>query len=99
MAPDGLQGSFDLIKLAGEALALGAILIKMGRMAGTFEEVSKNQTKEISEMKEEMSQLNDIVTKVAVQKAGMDNLQAQITTLTKWYDELRHGEGYISRRE
>jgi len=83
------------VEIIGGGLALGAIIVKMGRMAGTFEAVSRQQTEEITEMKDELKKLNEVVTTVAVQKKEIENLQSQITTLTKWYDELRHGVGMI----
>lgn len=92
---EGISGTYDLIKIAGEALALAVILIRMGKMAGSFEASNAQQTKEISEMKIQMTKLSELVTTVAVQKVGMDNMQFQITTLTRWYDELRHGNGYV----
>jgi hypothetical protein len=68
-------------------------------MAGTFQQVSEQQSKELSELKVSIEKLEEVVTTVAVQKVVMENLQSQITMLTKWYDELRHGRGMIRNGE
>jgi hypothetical protein len=91
-------GKFALEFIAGGG-ALAAILVKMGRMAGTFEQVSDQQSKELLELKVSIEKLEEVVTTVAVQKVVMENLQSQITMLTKWYDELRHGRGLIRNGE
>ena len=47
---------------------------------------------EISDLKSEISQINKILTQLAVQ-------EERLTMLTKWYDELRRGVGRIGRGE
>lgn len=71
------------------------ILLKMGRMMGSFEAVSMQQTHEIGEMKAEMKGLSQLITAVAVQKVEMAGMREEILQLRRWYDELRHGKGYV----
>lgn len=71
------------------------ILLKMGKMMGTFEVIGRQQAQEIADLKDEMKQMNVLITQVAVQKAEMASMQEQISLLTRWYDELRHGRGFV----
>lgn len=84
-----------VVELGGGGAAIAVVLVKMGRMTGTFEQLSVQQTQEIAEMHEELKAVQRMVVDIAVQKVMLDNMQMQITTLIKWYDELRHGKGLI----
>lgn len=84
-----------VIELGGGGAAIAVVLVKMGRMTGTFEQVSIQQTQEIAEMHEELKAVQKMVVDIAVQKVMLENMQVQITTLIKWYDEIRHGKGFI----
>jgi len=48
----------------------------------------KALTKELTEMKTEFKAFSQTLEKVAVQ-------EMQIGLLMKWYDELRHGDGFV----
>lgn len=84
--------SLNIIALVGGGII---ILLRMGRMMGAFETIGAQQATEIGEMKQELKNLNALITTVAVQKAEMASMQQQISLLTGWYDELRHGRGYV----
>jgi hypothetical protein len=85
------------IEIIGGGSALAAIILKMGRMAGTFEQISQQQTEEIGEIKVEVKRLSEVVTLVAVQKAELAGLREQMALLMKWYDDLRRGNGFIHK--
>lgn len=93
------QAMLDFVFKAVELLAIvlggGAILIKMGRMMGEFATIGKQQAGEIAEIKQEVKQLNTLITTVAVQKAEMSSIREELSLLRRWYDELRHGRGYV----
>lgn len=84
-----------VVELGGGGAAVAVVLVKMGRMTGTFEQISVQQTQEIAEMHEELKAVQKMVVDIAVQKVMLENMQVQITTLLKWYDELRHGKGLV----
>lgn len=94
------QAVIDLVFKALEIIALvmggGMILIRMGKMAGGFEAIGRQQACEISELKSEVKGLSALITTVAVQKIELEGIRSDIERLTKWYDELRHGKGIIS---
>lgn len=89
----------ELIFRSIEVLAVisggAAILVKMGRMMGSFEMIGKQQALEIGNLKDEVKELTVLVTAVAVQKVELASLREEISLLRKWYDELRHGQGYV----
>lgn len=88
---------FKIVEIAAIVFGGGAILIKMGRMMGEFTTIGKQQAAEINEIKQEVKQLNTLITTVAVQKAEMSSIREELALLRRWYDELRHGRGYITR--
>lgn len=88
-----------VVELGGGGAAIAVVLVKMGRMTGTFEQLSVQQTQEIAEIHEELKTVREMVTAIAVQKVMMENMQVQITTVLKWYDELRHGKGLIRNED
>ena len=100
MLPD-VEGNYEIARFAIELVAGGgaiaAILVRMGKMAGNFEEVSKQQTKEISEIDVKLQRLAEVITLVAVQKSEMAGLREQMSLLMNWYDDLRRGRGFIGK--
>lgn len=51
-------------------------------------ELFKQAQLSIVELKNEVTALKTLMTEVALQKVAIEQLR-------QWYDELRHGEGYI----
>lgn len=86
---------FQAVELLGMFGGGAIILIKMGRMMGTFETIGNTQAREISELKEDIKSVNNVITQVAVQKAEIASLDQRVGLLMTWYDELRHGHGYV----
>lgn len=93
--PPDLDLAFEIVKVVGIFGGGAIIMLRMGRMMGTFETIGRQQAVEITEIKRDMKIMSDTVTTVAVQKNEISNLHDDITRLYKWYDELRHGKGYI----
>lgn len=92
---ENLELVFRLVELFSIVAGGGAILVKMGRMAGKFEEIGSQQAVEIREMKSSIQTLNQLITAVAVQKVEMEAIRSDVGRLTDWYDELRRGLGWI----
>jgi hypothetical protein len=99
MLDPGLETALEVAKIVGIFGGGAVLLIRMGRMAGQFEQIGKQQAQEITEIKREMKIMSDTVTTVAVQKNEISNIHEDITRLYKWYDELRHGKGYVEKSE
>jgi hypothetical protein len=95
MAPEEIV--IESVKALGIIGGAVVILLRMGRMAGQFEMIGKQQAQEITEIKREMKVMSDTVTTVAVQKNEIANIHEDITRLYRWYDELRHGRGYVEK--
>jgi hypothetical protein len=67
----------------------GAVfMLKAGKSAGRVETLLSHHTDSIAELASDLKQIQPILAQIAVQKS-------EIANLTKWYDELRHGEGYV----
>jgi hypothetical protein len=67
----------------------GAIfMLKAGKSAGRVETLLAHHTESIAELAADLKEIRPLLSTIAVQKNQIDNL-------TKWYDELRHGEGYV----
>lgn len=54
-----------------------------------------NINKQMEEFRVDMKDMTKALADVAIQKKEIETLNNQITILTKWYDDLRRGEGWI----
>ncbi len=63
-------------------------MLKAGKSAGRVEAVLDHHTKSIEALARSLERIQPVLEQIAVQKN-------EIANLTKWYDELRHGEGYV----
>lgn len=89
-------------------ISFGSILtlITIAFAAGGFYFSTKNQSQEITEIKNTLVKMEGVVTTVAVQKERIDNQAAMITEdkramndriarIERMLDDLRHGRGII----
>lgn len=90
-----LEDVYRIAEIGSILGACGVVLFKVGRISGRVQEtlnlqnvIMTRQADEISELKEETKKLGDVLKSLAVQ-------DERINTLTKWYDELRRGEGFV----
>ena len=59
---------------------------------------ARNLKEEVSEMKEELKTLANVITVQAVQTTRLDNLTVQVTQQGRTIEELRRGAGFIADR-
>lgn len=78
----------DIMTLAGALMVAAAFLYRRGGQEEGMSLTLKALTKELTEMKTEFKAFSQTLEKVAVQ-------EMQIGLLMKWYDELRHGDGFV----
>lgn len=78
----------DLFTLVGALSVAAAFLYNRGGKEAGDSMTLNALSKEFTEMKTEFKAFSDTLQKIAVQ-------ETKIELLMKWYDELRHGEGFI----
>lgn len=78
----------DILTLVGAAMVVAAFLYNRGGKEAGDQMTLNALSKEFTEMKTEFKAFSDTLQKIAVQ-------ETKIELLMKWYDELRHGEGFI----
>lgn len=97
--PAPMDFNTSLMGLIVESLttlsAVGVVVYKLGRAVEKFEAVGKQQAKEITELKEEVKIIADVVTKLALANQRQDVLEQRQNRYEAIVDDLRRGEGYI----
>jgi hypothetical protein len=78
----------DILTMAGAVMVAAAFLYNRGGKEAGDQMTLRALSKEFSEMKTEFKAFSDTLQKIAVQ-------ETKIELLMKWYDELRHGEGFV----
>lgn len=84
-----------IIVLALNFIAVGTAIFKLGSAVQKFESIGMQQAKEISELKQTVSKVGDIVTQIAVSNVRMDALTTRLDRHESRLDELAHGEGFV----
>ena len=90
-----LESVIRIIEAIAILLGGGFVLFKIGKAVSKFEVISSQQSKEITELKDAMSRIGDIITQMAIQTQRQDAFAQRITQVEKRVDELAHGEGFI----
>jgi hypothetical protein len=70
-------------------------MLRAGKSAGKVETLLSAHHDDIVGLRDELKEIRPTLTAIAVQKTQIDNINLQIGQLTKWYDELRHGQGFV----
>ena len=78
----------DLFTVASAVVVAAAFLHKRGGQEAGVKVTLEALATELKEMKTEFKAFSETLQKVAIQ-------EVQIGLLMKWYDELRHGEGFV----
>lgn len=93
---DGMQ--FDTaIKLIELLTFLGGgslILVRLGQYAGKFEQMTRRQSDEIKDLKNEVKEIKTVVSDLAVQSNRIDNISQRMTQLDEKVERLRQGHGF-----
>jgi hypothetical protein len=83
----------------------GMVSFRLGRSTQKVESAiaaqennSKRAAEAIAEIKGEIAALRGLMTEVALQKQEISQVRVELAQVRSWYDELRHGEGYIKSR-
>lgn len=82
-------------------IIIGAIVQTAVFLLGVYGMILKNDASnkslklELSQMKEELKKLAEVVTMQAVQTTRIDNLRENLVMLQKTVEELRRGTGWI----
>jgi len=84
-----------LIVLGLNLVAVGTAIYKLGRAVEKFEQIGTQQAKEISSLKDAVSGIGDLVTKIAVSNVRMDEMAMRVNRHEARLDELAHGEGFV----
>lgn len=78
----------DILTMGGAVMVAAAFLYNRGGKEAGDSMTLRALSKEFTEMKTEFKAFSDTLQKIAVQ-------ETKIELLMKWYDELRHGQGFI----
>ena len=85
----------DLLTLISAIVVVAAFLHRRGGHEADVHSTLKGNTEQLKEVKDELKEvrtefkeIGETLKKVAVQ-------EVQIGLLMKWYDELRHGQGFV----
>lgn len=78
----------DILTLAGAVFVAAAFLYNRGGKEAGDQMTLSALSKEFTEMKTEFKSFSDTLQTIAVQ-------ETKIQLLMKWYDELRHGHGFV----
>ena len=92
--------SLDSFLKIGEITAIvgsaAAALIAVGRSTSRVELRITRQSDDITDLKNDVKELNKLMTAVALQSQRMDMLNERINMMDRRYDELRHGQGWVT---
>lgn len=78
----------DILTMGGALMVAAAFLYNRGGKEAGDQMSLKALSEEFKEMKLELKTFSDTLQTIAVQ-------ETKIELLMKWYDELRHGDGFI----
>ena len=88
----GLGDIFTL--LSGLSIA-GAFLYRRGSGDSKLENAVTQAVAEITELKQDVKKMGEVLVQLAVQKTELNAMKDQISMVLKWYDELRRGTGWV----
>lgn len=81
----------DILTMGGAVMVAAAFLYNRGGKEAGDQMSLTSLSNEFREMKTEFKTFSDTLQKIAVQ-------ETKIELLMKWYDELRHGTGFVQER-
>ena len=94
-----MEISTSLIGLGIETIttlcAVGVVVYKLGRAVERFEAIGRQQATEISQLKDSVKIISDVVTKIALTNQRQDVLEERQNRMEQLVDDLRRGEGFI----
>lgn len=73
----------------------GLFLVRLGKIMGAFEQHSKYQTEQITEIKNDVKAQGAVLITVAVQKEELTSLRRDLTRVQDTITDMQRGKGYI----
>jgi len=92
MTPAEIGG---LIILLLNLVAVGVAVFKLGGAVQKFEMIGEKQAMEITELKNTVKVVGELVVKIAVSSERMDNMSSRLNRVENRVEEMAHGEGYV----
>jgi hypothetical protein len=89
----------DILTLAGGLFVAFAFIYGRGSVDTTVKITLDAMTDQLKEMKAEMSEFRKAMTKLAVQDERLNAISTRLNTLDTRYDEIRRGEGLITKQK
>ena len=84
-----------VVEIASIIGAGGLVIFKLGRAMEKFEVIGSQQAKEITELKDGVRTIGDLVTRMAVSNTRQDTFAERLGRMESQLDEMRHGDGFI----
>lgn len=75
--------------------SVAAVVYKLGRAVEKFEVIGHQQAREITELKQDVKIISDVLTKTALQTQRQDILEDRQNRFEQLLDDFRRGEGFI----
>lgn len=88
-------GLSDIFTFISALVIAGAFLYRRGSGESKVEIAVTQAIAEIAELKQDVKRMGDVLVQLAVQKTELNAMKEQIVMMTKWYDELRRGTGWV----
>lgn len=98
--PDGatIDTILKLVEIAAILGGGGTVSFKIGRTLSRFETALSSQAVDVVDLKNDVKKIGELMTTVAVQNQRLDSINERQNLFDKRLDELRHGEGWVTRR-
>lgn len=85
----------QIIEAIGILVGGFVFMLRAGRATGKVEVLLREHHDDIVGLREELKELRPTLVAIAVQKTQIENLTTSVQQLVGWYDELRHGKGFV----
>lgn len=98
--PDGssLDTILKLVEIGSILIGGGTVSFTIGRTLARFETSLTLQAKDVIDLKTDVKKIGELMTTVAVQNQRMDGMSERLNMIDKRFDELRHGEGWVTHK-
>jgi cell division protein FtsB len=94
-----LDTGLKVVEIASILGSMAVVFYKMGGVTSRVETLLAQSANEISSLKSSIQAMSEVVTKVAVQSTRLDNQADRIAATERHIEDLRHGDGFIVKRQ
>lgn len=95
MSPEQIDTWLKIFTLVATIAGLSAVIFRLGKATSKFEQIGKQQSQEIVDLKMSVTDINKTLVQVALQTDRLNGLSERQTRVEKLIDDLRRGEGFI----